>query len=149
MGRIMSILKRLAKELKIETAGTASPESEIQEMLAKSPIRVPDEYIEILREKSEIEISINGDDMFRLWNAAGCIELNDAYNIQKYLPHSWAIGDDEGGYAIVYAEEKGVVGVYAVSFGDLDNNEKIYIAPSLFDFLVKGQGISIYRALYT
>ena len=65
----MSILKRLAKELKIETAGAALPESEIQEMLAKSPIRVPDEYIEILREKSEIEISINGDDMFRLWNA--------------------------------------------------------------------------------
>ena len=46
-------------------------------------------------------------------------------------------------------KKKGVVGVYAVSFGDLDNNEKIYIAPSLFDFLVKGQGISIYRALYT
>ena len=66
--------------------------------------------------------------------------MNEAYNIKTYLPDSWAIGDDEGGYAIVYSKNNDNIGVYAISFGDLDENEKIFIASSLFELLVKGVG---------
>ncbi len=140
----MSILKNLNKNINVEVADKASSELIIEEMLTKTPIKLPDEFIEIIREKSEIEISINGDKILRIWGASGCIEMNDAYNIQKYLPFSWAIGDDEGGYAIVYAKGEEGIGVYAVSFSDLDDNEKIFISPSLSDFLTKGIGVDAF-----
>lgn len=140
----MNILKNLDEKMVVEVADIASTEIEIEEMLTKSSIEIPVEFLDIIRENSELEISVNGDKILRIWGAAGCIEMNEAYNIQQYLPKSWAIGDDEGGYAIVYAQGINGVGVYAVSFSDLDDKEKIFIAPSLFDFLVKGIGINAF-----
>lgn len=140
----MNILNNLDEKIHVEVADTASTELEIDEMIVKSPIEIPYEYIEIIREKSELEISVNNDKILRIWGASGCIEMNEAYNIQKYLPKAWAIGDDEGGYAIIYAQGTDGIGVYAVSFSDLDDNEKLYIAPSLFDFMVKGVGINAF-----
>jgi len=140
----MSILENLNENINVKVADKASSELIIKEMLTKTPIKLPDEFIEIIREKSEIEISINGDKILRIWGASGCIEMNDAYNIQKYLPFSWAIGDDEGGYAIVYAKDEDGIGVYALSFSDLDDNEKIFISPSLSDFLTKGIGVDAF-----
>ena len=139
----MSILNNLKEKIRIKVNEKASSELEIEEMITKSPIKIPNEFIEIIREKSELELTIDGNKILRIWGASGCVEMNDAYNIQKYLPRSWAIGDDEGGYAIVYAiDDNEKTGVYAVSFSDLDDNEKIFIAPSLFYFLAKGTGIA-------
>lgn len=143
----MDILYNLKENISIEAGGKASSEIAIEEMIIKSPIEIPDEYMELIREVSELEISIYGVKILRLWGASGCIEMNEAYNIQKYLPRSWAVGDDEGGYAVVYASEDGKTGVYAVPFSDLDDNEKIFIAPSLFDFLVKGIGAAVFLSL--
>lgn len=141
----MNILNNLKENINLEVNDKASSELEIEEMIINSPIKIPNEFIEMLREKSELELSINRDKILRIWGASGCIEMNEAYNIQKYLPRSWAIGDDEGGYAIVYAiGDDDETGVYAVSFSDLDDNEKIFIAPSLFDFLTKGTGITTF-----
>lgn len=140
----MNILKHLDEKIVVEVRDIASTQKEIEEMLIKSSIAIPGEFIEIIRENSELEMSVNGDKILRIWGAAGCIEMNEAYNIQQYLPNSWAIGDDEGGYAIVYAQGIDGIGVYAVSFSDLDDREKIFIAPSLFDFLVKGIGINVF-----
>jgi hypothetical protein len=136
----MEILNNLEKNIKVEAYDKPSTEVEIEAMLNKSPIELPLEFAKIIREKSEIEICINEEKILRIWGALGCIEMNETYNIQKYLPKAWAIGDDEGGYAIVYAQGNKGFGVYAVSFSDLDDSEKVYIAPSLYDLLVKGIG---------
>lgn len=140
----MNIFDDVNEKINIEIADVGSSESRIKEMIMSSPIEIPSEYVELIREKSEIEISINEKKVLRIWGADGCVEMNEAYNIQKYLPYSWAIGDDEGGYVIIYAKDENDIGLYAVSFSDLDDNEKIYIAPSLCDFLIKGVGIDIF-----
>lgn len=136
----MNILEQLNEDINVVVANISSTKSEIEEMLMKSPIIIPNEYIEIISQKSELEISIKNEKILRIWGATGCVEMNEAYNIQTYLPDSWAIGDDEGGYAIVYSKNNDKIGVYAISFGDLDENEKIFIASSLFELLVKGVG---------
>lgn len=140
----IKILNNLNENVNIKISDTASSESEIKQMLTKSPIKIPNEYPEIIRERSELEIDVCGNKILRIWSAAGCIELNEAYNIQKYLSQTWAIGDDEGGYTIIYAKGESDIGLYAVSFSDLDDNEKIFLAPSLYDFLVKGIGVNTF-----
>ena len=64
--------------------------------------------------------SSSGADLLRNWASFAC-----------KLPNSLAIGDDEGGNAIIYAEGKNGFGVYAVSFSDLDADEIIFIAKCL------------------
>ena len=65
-------------------------------------IDVPIEFLDIIREKTEIEICVNNEKFIRIWGAKSCIDMNDAYNIQKYIPNSLAIGDDECSNAILY-----------------------------------------------
>ncbi len=67
--------------------------------------------------------------------------------IQKYLPNAWAIGDDEGGFAIICVKNHTGPGLYAVSFGDLDDNEKIFLANSLSEFLFSGVGTDVFLDL--
>ena len=67
--------------------------------------------------------------------------MNEAYFIQKYIPNSLAIGDDEDGNTIIYAEGKNGFGVYAVAFNDLDINEMIFISKSLKEILIFAKGI--------
>ena len=118
-----------------------------EEMKAKSPIRLPDEFFRLIPKKNDEEISVCGEKILRLWTAAGCVEMNEAYGVQKRLPRAWAIGDDEGGYALVYAEGKKGVGLYAAPFSDLDDSDKTYLSDSLSDFLLKGVGLREFLSL--
>lgn len=97
--------------------------------------------------EQDLEISIHGEKILRLWTASGCVEMNDAYHIQKYLPNAWAIGDDECGNAIIYMKENNDIKLYAVSFSNLDDNDKKYIAPSLGDFLNDNIGLNVFLSL--
>lgn len=47
-----------------------------------------EEYIEIVKENIELEIYVDGEMYIRIWGPEGCNELNEAYNIRKYLPKS-------------------------------------------------------------
>ena len=73
--------------------------------------------------------------------------MNEAHHIQKYIPNAWAIGDDEGGNAIIYVKENNDTKLYAVSFSNIDDNDKVYIAPSLGDFLNDNTGVNIFLNL--
>lgn len=97
--------------------------------------------------ENDLEISIREEKVLRLWTAAGCAEMNEVYNIQKYLPNAWAIGDDEGGFTIICVKNHTGPGLYAVSFGDLDDNEKIFLANSLSEFLFSGVGTDVFLDL--
>ena len=67
--------------------------------------------------------------------------MNEAYHIQKYIPQSLAIGDDEGGNALIYATGQEGFGVYVVAFNDLDIDEMKYVSDSLISLLVNGMGV--------
>lgn len=69
--------------------------------------------------------------------------MNSAYEIQKYIPDSLAIGDDEGGQALLYMNGIQGFGLYLCGFGDLDPETAMFVAPTLNSFLVEGNGKSI------
>jgi len=103
--------------------------------------KIPDEYVDFISEFSEVEILVQGDSYIRIWGAEGCIEMNESYHIQKYIPEAIAIGDDEGGQVIFYADGDNGYGLYKVGFGNLDIDDAVYISSSLYDLLVKGNGV--------
>ena len=88
---------------------------------------------------------VNKEKYIRLWGAKGCIEMNDAYHIQQYIPESLAIGDDECSNALLYARGNRGFGVYIVSFGNLGIDEMVYIADSLEAFFVNKEGMHIFN----
>lgn len=137
----MSILFRLNNIYEISTFKEASSDNEIKALEKYSSITLPQDFIEIIKEKTEIEININNKKYIRIWGAIGCIEMNIAYEIQKYIPCSLAIADDEECNALIYATGKKGFGLYIVSFSDLEVDEMFYVSKSLTDLLVHGDGI--------
>lgn len=74
--------------------------------------------------------------------------MNDAYYIQKYIPDSLAIGDDECSNVVLYAYGKNGFGVYIVPFNDLGVDEMVYIADSLEAFFVNEEGTDIFNSIW-
>lgn len=139
----MSLLECLHESFSIATFRSASSENEIAALEMFSSIHVPEEFINIIRQKTEVEILVSNEKYIRLWGAGGCVEMNRAYSIQRYIPFSLAIGDDEGGNAIIYATGNAGFGLYIVAFNDLGTDEMIYLSATLERFLVDGEGISV------
>ena len=144
----MSIFSKMSKSFELAASDVKSIDTEIDELIHYSKIDVPLEYIEIIKERTELEILVNNEKCIRIWGASGCIEMNDAYHIQKYIPDSLAIGDDECSNVVLYANGSNGFGVYMVSFGDLDIDEMIYIADSLEAFFVNEEGIDIFNNIW-
>lgn len=144
----MNILSKMSKSFELVESDEKSSDAEINELIHYSKIDVPFEFIEIIKEKTELEILVNNEKYIRVWGAKGCIEMNSAHHIQKYIPDSLAIGDDECSNAVLYANSSNGFGIYMVSFGDLDVNEMVYIADSLEAFFVKEKGIDIYNNVW-
>ena len=144
----MNILSKMSKSFELVASDEKSSDAEINELIHYSKIDVPFEFIEIIKEKTELEILVNNEKYIRVWGAKGCIEMNSVHHIQKYIPDSLAIGDDECSNAVLYANGSTGFGIYMVSFGDLDVNEMVYIADSLEAFFVKEKGIDIYNNVW-
>lgn len=144
----MSLLNVLSNKFIIATSCDKASDSEIDELRHYSQIDVPDEYLQIIKENTEIEIEVDKQKYMRIWGAAGCLEMNEAYNIQKYIPQSLAIGDDECSNVIIYANGKNGYGIYIVSLSDLDVEEMVYISDSLKSFLVMEKGITLFCSYY-
>lgn len=144
----MSLLCKMSNEFFVASSDEKSCDSEIEELLHFSKIEVPYEFIQIIKEKTELEIEVNKEKYIRIWGAKGCMELNEAYSIQKYIPESLAIGDDECSNVILYANGNKGFGVYIVSLGDLDVEEMVYLAESLESFFVMGNGVDTFNTVW-
>ncbi|MDM5153725.1 SMI1/KNR4 family protein [Bacillus sp. DX1.1] len=137
----MHILKKLNEIFTLETQELPATEEAIQELQVFSSIDVPLDYLEVIQHSTNAEINVNNEIYIRILGPTDCIEINEAHNVQNYIPNSLAIGDDEGGKALLYADGKEGFGFYIVDFGDLDIEEAIKISPSLKALLVDGIGI--------
>lgn len=139
----MSFFNGMHERLEIAAYREASSEEQIAAMIdCFQTISIPAEYIELIREASEIELFIDGHDYFRIWGADGVIELNAAYRIQDYMPGTLAIGDDGGGSTLFYASIASRAGLFKTGFGDLDISGAVYVASSLTALLKTGEGIA-------
>jgi len=138
----MNILDNISSMYTIDAKKSPSKEEEIKALQDFSTIDVPTEFIEIIQLASDIEINVSDQMYIRIWGASGCIEMNEAYEVQKYLPNSIAIGDDEGGDALIYLQGKDGFGIYYTRFADFDIEEAVKIAPSLTELLVNNVGVN-------
>lgn len=77
----MDILNKMSKSFIMATSDVKSNDIEINELLQFSKIDVPNEYIKIIKEKTEIEILVDNEKYIRIWGANGCVEMNTAYFI--------------------------------------------------------------------
>ncbi len=142
----MNILKNLSNNYRIDANKLASNDEEIKNLIEFSEIEIPEDFLEIIREQTEIEINVDGKKYIRIWGADGCIEMNEAYNIQENIPNSLAIADDEGGNALIYATGEKGFGLYVIAFNDLDVDELQYVGSSLGDLLIKNIGIDVIKS---
>lgn len=141
----MSILKELSSNYRIDESKSASNNKEIEKLIKFSKLQIPEDFLEVIRELTEVEINVDGEKYIRIWGADGCIEMNEAYNIQESIPNSLAIADDEGSNALIYTEGKNGLGLYVISFSDLDVDELKYVAESLSDLLINNTGIDVIK----
>lgn len=139
----MSILKDLSSNYRIDVSKSASSDEEIKKLIEFSDVQIPEDFLEIIKEVTEIEINVDGKKYIRIWGADGCIEMNEAYNIQESIPNSLAIADDEGGNALIYTTGQNGFGLYVIAFNDLDVDELQYVAGSLSDLLINNTGIDV------
>lgn len=139
----MSILQKLSNKYKIDASKPASNDEEIKKLIEFSDINIPEDFLEVIRELTEIEINVDGEKYIRIWGAEGCIDMNDAYRIQDNIPNSLAIADDEGGNALIYTTGDQGFGLYVIAFNDLDIDELQYVSASLSELLKYNIGIDI------
>ncbi|AIQ42162.1 SMI1/KNR4 family protein [Paenibacillus sp. FSL R5-0912] len=144
----MSIFEEISSMYSIDSRESPAEKEEISKLLNYSTIEVPFDYIEFISIATEVEIKVKEKMYIRIWGPVDCIEMNEAYHIQKYIPRSLAIGDDEGGNVIIYLEGEGGLGLYMVGFGDLDINDAVKVAPTLRDLLVDNIGIEVIMSGY-
>lgn len=141
----MSIISRLCDRFKIiYSEETFSPES-IDLLKKFSLIEVPQDYLDIIKEKAEIEMHMDDKSYLCVWGPDRCIENNELYCIQKYIPKSLAIGGDGGSAILIYMFGEEGFGLYLNWVNDLDIDESIKIASSLKEFLIDGVGIDILK----
>jgi hypothetical protein len=135
-------IKDLNKRFRVDVVKAPSTDAEIAELIKFSPIPVPEFYLEMSRQGSDFEILVDNEMYIRFWGAAGCLEMNSAYKIQKYFGQCLGIGDDEGGQAFILAPqiEGYPAGLYLSDFGCLNVQDSTYIAESLEDLLINGTG---------
>ena len=143
----MSVLNGLNAQFEIASWDICSSEDEITELMKYSKIDIPREYLEIIKEKTEIEICVNGEKYLRIWGAKGYVEMNEAYSIQRYIPKSLAFADDECCNVLLFLKGHDGDGIYLASLSDLSVDDMIFIADSLEAFLVKGKGIEVFNSI--
>ncbi|MDI7662061.1 SMI1/KNR4 family protein [Cronobacter universalis] len=135
---------KLNKIFRLDTYTEASERKDIDALKDYfKGISIPEDYLNFINQMSEAEILVLEEVYLRIWGAKGCLEINKEHLVQKYIPKSFAIGDDEGGQIIFYAEGNKGYGLYKVGFGNLDINDAEFIAPSLRSLLIDGVGAEI------
>lgn len=136
------MIEDLNKRFRVDVVDAPSTEADIEGLKRFSPIPIPEFYIELIKQGSDYEILVDNEMYIRFWGAAGCLDMNPGYEIQENLGPCLAIGDDEGGQAfILMPETEGYpAGLYLMDFGALFMEDARFIAKSLDDLLIKGDG---------
>src|SRR5690606_8385509 len=134
------MLDEISKEnrFKILASQPGATSEEIRDLTDYFGI-VPQEYVDLICEATEIEMQHLEGQYVRIWGPLGCIEMDEGYGIRQRMPDALPIGDDGGGHVIFYSDGKHGHGLYHVGYGNLDRGDAVWIAPSLYAFLVKAE----------
>ena len=105
---------------------------------------LPQEYVDLVREATEIEVQHQNGQYIRIWGPLGCIEMDEGYGIRQRIPNAIPIGDDGGGHVLFYAHGGRGDGLYHVGYANLDRDDAIWIAATLDDLLTSAKGIEAF-----
>lgn len=149
----MNILKNINKKLVFaEDEIFAGGENDIEEVIRLSPVALPEDYIEFLKQISgedsygpEFEVEDEGVSIW-IWSANMALEkleeLNQPIN-HEFLNNAWLFGNDLGDLVYFFGTGKDGFGLYRTSEGCLDIENAVKISDTLTEFLVNGVGIDI------
>ena len=149
----MDILKNLNERLSIvEGEACFGGEDYVNKVLNMSPIKLPTDYIEFLKNISggnDTGVSFivdNEESEINIWNAEIAIQKHDEFyepDPDNFFDKIWLVGDDLGDLIYFYGEGKDGFGLYRDEVSTMCFQDAEKIADSLTDFLVKGIGIDI------
>lgn len=105
---------------------------------------LPQEFVDVTREATEIELQHRNGQYVRIWGPMGCIDMDEGYGIRQRIPDAIPIGDDGGGHVLFFATGKRGKGLYHVGYGNLDVDDAIWIADTLGSFLANAKGIETF-----
>jgi hypothetical protein len=105
---------------------------------------LPQEFIDLVREATDVELQHQNGQYVRIWGPVGCVDMDEANEIRKYIPESFPIGDDGGGHVIFYGKGDSGEGLYHVGFGNLGMEDAVWIANTLGCFLVHAKGVETF-----
>lgn len=152
----MNIIENINERLSLADGNfTDGEEQAVIQLVEKSPIKLPEDYVEFLKrisgtESSGVEFTVDDSGAsIWIWDAQTAIqnyEDNKEFNVfpKDLLNKIWLIGSDLGDLVFFYGEGKDGFGLYREEMGSLvsvDRADKI--SDTLIDFLVNGTGIDV------
>lgn len=129
-------------------------EEVIKKLIGKSPIQLPEDYIEFLKyisnDDTGISFLVDNDGLeIWIWSAQKAFEEYQRYE-RFYMPLNedfikkvWFIGNDLGDLIYFYGEGKSGFGLYRDEESSMCFEDAEKIADTLTDFLVHGIGINV------
>lgn len=153
----MNILENLNDRLSFDKEELCpGGEKDIETVLKVSPVALPDDYIDFLKElgSSSIELMVKDDDpdstlSIHMYSARSALEHRDDWkhenqNVQeKFFSKVWIFGDDVGDLIYFFGHGPEGFGLYMTELGVCDLKFSHKMADTLTDFLVNGIGIDV------
>jgi hypothetical protein len=96
--------------------------------------KFPEDYIFYLENYLEFEDFVNVE-YVKLWSLENLIEINESYEIQKYIPNVIAIGSNGGGEIIGLEFTERIINCIILTPAILDEEDNIEIGNNFLDFL--------------
>lgn len=131
---------KLNSSLQLLASGPPASQYDISLMKKYFP-NIPQEYLDLLHQATEIELQTHDGKYFRIWEPIGCIDMEAGHGFGKHIVGAIPVGDDGGGSTFIYFRGEGRDGLYLVSNSNIDINDAIFISPSLNNLLFDGEGI--------
>lgn len=151
----MDIMKNLNQRLTVEEGKVCyGGEEKIKEVLEKSPIQLPSDYVDFLacisgEDNIGIAFSVDGsgNEIF-IWSAEMALMKYEEFDLpipnhKEFMESVWLLGDDVGDLVFFYGEGNNGFGIYRASAGGIGFKHAEKIANTLTEFLVDGIGIDI------
>ena len=135
------MLDLLAKTIRLLAKHPGATAEQIAELKVRFA-SLPEEYVRLIEEATEIELQHENGQYVRIWGPRGCIEMDEGYEISKRINSAIPIGDDGGGQVIFYMKGKRRDGLYHVGYGNLDADDAVFTAPSLVELLQHAVGMN-------
>lgn len=109
---------------------------QVQQSQSLSTIRFPQTYVDLL----SLSNGLSSDGCLVLHEIETLPERNTDYDVAKYLPGYFMIGDDSGGQAVLINESGEI---FEVGMGVMSHDFLEKSAESLEDLLIHHQGMSL------